>query len=68
MTQANDEQELRPMSYRVKDAARLMNISEPIFLDLLHTDGFPAFRVGKRWIIPARAFEEWLNNQVGKQL
>ena len=46
-----------PLAFSPETLAKSLGISKPTVYDLLHTEGFPALRVGKRWIIPCRAVE-----------
>ena len=38
-------------------AAQLVGVSTPVMLRLVHSEGFPAFKVGRRWVIPRAALE-----------
>ena len=44
-------------------AAQLVGVSTPVMLRLVHSEGFPAFKVGRRWVIPRAALEGWLTAQ-----
>ena len=56
--------ELPKLSYTLAEAAAAINVSRPTMHQLVKRDDFPAFRSGKRWIIPIDPFKEWLNDQV----
>jgi excisionase family DNA binding protein len=45
------------------EAAEAMSVSVPTMRTVIHQPGFPAFRVGKRWVIPVDAFREWMHKQ-----
>ena len=55
------------MAIGVDDLTRVMGVSLPVAYDLVHIQGFPALRVGKRWLIPVKALEGWLNENCGKE-
>ena len=48
---------------RVDEVARELQISRIRAYELCRQVGFPAFRIGKRIIIPKTAFDAWLMNQ-----
>ncbi|MGB9792111.1 MAG: helix-turn-helix domain-containing protein [Thermacetogeniaceae bacterium] len=43
--------------------ARLLGIAEGKAYQLVKRKGFPALRVGRRWVINKAAFIEWFNSQ-----
>lgn len=47
----------------LKQAADAMGISVSTVRVLIQQPGFPAFKVGQRWVIPAAEFVNWLNEQ-----
>ena len=50
--------------YTPEQVAELMGLSvDSVYNNLLRTSGFPRFKVGKKFIIPAQAFLQWLNSQ-----
>lgn len=55
--------ELPKLTYTLTQAAEAINVSRPTMQRLVNRSDFPAFRTGKRWIIPADSFKDWLNNQ-----
>lgn len=52
-----------PLTYNLAEAAEALHVSRPTMLSLVHTDGFPAFRIGRRWIIPTDSLKQWLHEQ-----
>ena len=46
-----------------KEAAEAMNVSMPTMYQWMRTEGFPAFKTGKKWLVPARSFEQWIEKQ-----
>lgn len=51
------------LAYTLAEAAEAINVSVPTMRSLVHQPGFPAFRAGKRWVIPVAEFEAWLGRQ-----
>ena len=47
----------------IGEAAKSLGVSMPTMRKIASQKDFPAFRVGKRWIIPCHAFDEWLDKQ-----
>ena len=47
--------------YSVRQVAVLLGMNLGLVYDLVRKGEIPAKRLGKRWIIPRRAFEVWLN-------
>lgn len=61
------EDHLNKLGLSLEDAAKALSVSRPTMLNIVHSEGFPAFRVGRRWVIPKRLFENWMEEQVAKQ-
>lgn len=47
----------------LKEAAKSLGVSMPTMCKIASQKDFPAFRIGKRWLIPCRAFADWLDKQ-----
>lgn len=47
----------------LEEAAKSLGVSMPTMCKIVSQKDFPAFRMGKRWIIPCHAFAEWLDKQ-----
>jgi len=47
--------------YTVRQVAALLGINLGGAYELIRTGRIPAKRLGKRWIVPRRAFHDWLN-------
>ena len=45
------------------EARKIVGVSYPTMLELVHSNGFPAFRVGKKWLVPHAQLMEWLAKQ-----
>jgi len=55
------ESTIPPYAFNVEGAARYAGVSGPTLLEWLNSDDFPAFRSGRRWVIPRKGFEDWLD-------
>ena len=53
--------QVEKLTYTLKEAAEAAQLSEPVMRELIYSEGFPAFRVGRRWVIPKETFSNWLN-------
>ncbi len=51
-----------PLVLRVDDVAAVLRISRATAYALVNEVGFPSIRVGRRIVIPKRAFLNWLGN------
>lgn len=49
------------------EAAELARVSLPTFDCWLRQPGFPAFRAGRKWLVPREPYLEWLRQQAEKQ-
>jgi excisionase family DNA binding protein len=50
--------------YSVEEVGEILGVSRSTAFNLVKSDGFPSFRIGKRIIVPKDAFHRWLNEQV----
>ena len=51
------------LTYTLEEAAEAMNVSRTTMSKIIHRKDFPAFRAGRRWIIPVETFKKWLSEQ-----
>lgn len=51
----------------VKELAETMGISPPKAYELVNSEGFPHFKIGRRLLIPVAAFERWMETQAANQ-
>lgn len=58
---------METLAYTLKEAAKVMHISESVLRALLYRPDFPAFRVGKRWVIPDAALKKWLSDRAAEK-
>ncbi|AWS24607.1 TPA: helix-turn-helix domain-containing protein [Clostridium perfringens] len=52
-----------PVILDIKDIMRILRIGKNTALDLMHTEGFPSFKIGGKWLIHQDKFNEWLLEQ-----
>lgn len=50
-------------AFTLETAAKFANVSTPTMTEWVNRQDFPAFRSGRRWIIPRASFERWLEDQ-----
>lgn len=46
----------------VEDVQKMLRISRTSVYALIHVDGFPMLKIGRRCIIPRKEFLSWLEN------
>lgn len=51
-------------TYSVEEAAQVVGISARYMYELIKTAGFPAFRIGRRWLVSVNGLERWLEAQI----
>lgn len=56
-------EEITKMAYNLEEAAMAIGVSRPTMQQIVRTEGFPAMKAGRRWIIPVSAFREWLDEK-----
>lgn len=54
------------LAYSLQEAAQAMGVSVPTMREWVELTGFPAFRAGRRYVIPVAALEAWLVDQAAK--
>ena len=54
---------IEKISLNLKEAAEIIGISKPKIYEVLERPGFPAFRVGRRWVIPRKSLLEWIESE-----
>lgn len=53
------------LTYTVTEAAAVLNISRASMYALIHREGFPTLRVGKRRLISRELLAVWVRQQAG---
>ena len=54
---------LSKMTCSVEEAATLLGVSRQSMYELVHADGFPSFRVGKRILIDIDGLKTWVKTR-----
>lgn len=53
------------MALSVPEAAELLGLSTARMYQIVHMEGFPSVRIGKRIFISAKGLEQWFEAQAG---
>lgn len=56
-----------PLTLNAEQVAQYLNISRAGAYALLHSEGFPSIRIGKRMLVQRDAFLCWLDEQQRKK-
>ena len=59
-----DVQTVDRMALSALEVAQALGISRNAGYNLMHTQGFPSFRIGGRWLVHKAAFQQWLDAQI----
>lgn len=62
-TNLNERRDDRSYAMTLSEAAEFAHVSRPTMAEMLKLDDFPAFKMGRRWIIPRNDFAAWLSKQ-----
>ena len=52
-----------PLFLNARMVSRILGVSQSSAYELMHQDGFPSMRIGKRILIPRDRFLEWLDRR-----
>ena len=55
-----------PCMLNADKIAKYLEISRAGAYELMHSEGFPLIRIGKRMIVPGDKFLEWVDNQTAR--
>ena len=55
-----------PCMLNADKIAKYLEISRAGAYELMHSEGFPLIRIGKRMIVPKDKFLEWVDNQTAR--
>ena len=50
-----------PLTLRATEVAQLLGISRANAYQLMHSDGFPTLKIGKRLLVPKSGLQRWVN-------
>lgn len=48
-----------------KEAAQMLGVSLPTMYELVHIEGFPSIRVGKKILVSVEGLKHWVNERSG---
>ena len=51
--------------YNIGELAQVLGVGLPAARNMIHIQGFPALKVGGRYLIPKQALQRWLDNRAG---
>lgn len=51
-----------PLALNVDEVAKVLGVSKQNAYTLCHNGKFPCVKIGKRLVIPKKAFERWMQN------
>lgn len=57
-----------PISLNADDVSVILGLSRGGAYNLIHSEGFPQIKVGKRYIIPKAKFLEWIDTNIGGEI
>ena len=53
--------------YNIGELAEVLGVGLPAARNMVHIAGFPALRVGGRYLIPKQALQRWLDNRANNR-
>ena len=56
---------MEKLAFTITEAAKAAGVSRPTIYRWTHIQGFPVVRIGGCTRIPAKLFEQWINQQAG---
>ena len=62
-----DKMEAETIGLTLEAAAKLAGVSAPTMLSWVNRSDFPAFRSGRRWVIPRESLLEWMKAQAAER-
>ena len=55
-----------PLYLNAEILAKILGVSRATAYELMHEKGFPAMRIGSRFIVPREKFISWVESHFGK--
>lgn len=52
-----------PAVLNIRQTAEYLGVSEDTAYNLVHSSGFPSFRIGRAWRVDGRRLGEWVAQQ-----
>lgn len=59
------KRDMEPLAVSPREAMSLLGVGRNLIYRLLATGELPARKVGRRWVVPIRNLEEWLQRKEG---
>lgn len=56
---------MEKLTITVEEMAEVVGVSRPKAYELIHKEGFPTVRMGRRIVIPLDSLKRWLEEQAG---
>ena len=56
---------MEKLTVTVDELAKIVGVSRPTAYELIHKEGFPTVRIGRRIVIPLDSLKRWLEEQAG---
>ena len=56
---------MEKLTVTVDEMAKIVGVSRPTAYELIHKEGFPTVRFGRRIVIPLDSLKRWLEEQAG---
>lgn len=56
---------MEKLTVTVDEMAKIVGVSRPTAYELIHKEGFPTVRIGRRVVIPIDSLKRWLEEQAG---
>lgn len=63
-----EELSKKNVCYDMQELYRLLPIGRNKLYEIVHSKGFPKITVGRRILVPKKAFEEWLEKAAAEQI
>jgi excisionase family DNA binding protein len=57
----------KKLVYNIGELAEVLGVGLPAARNMVHIAGFPALKVGGRYLIPKQALQRWLDNQANNR-
>lgn len=56
------------ITVKAAEAAKMLDVSMPVFYELAAMEGFPVFRKGKLYLVNVAKLQQWADDNIGKVL
>lgn len=53
---------MEKLTYSVQEVSQLLGIGTTAAYQLVRSEGFPRIQVGRRIVVPKKAFEQWVDS------